>query len=329
MLHWTIEKVTLHLKYTWKISRNATNVKTNFFIKVSNKGYEGFGEVAPNIRYQETPEKILSEFAMVLNNELSIVRNYDKLKLLLSQFKISNALKTGIEEAYLDLMAKIEKSTVSEILGLKEPINVGTAFTIPIMDVEVLGNFFLRHNIHRFPFVKVKVDKETGLETVKEIHNLTDQPLILDANESWTDLDELLWFFDNIKDFKIEFVEQPMPAHMDEAYFELKPKSPFKLFADESITNAPDFVKIKRQFDGVNIKLSKSGGMENAFNLIKNARLFGLKTMIGCMVETTLGISNGIYFGSEVDYVDLDSFMYLENEPLSLIKEENGILSKV
>jgi L-alanine-DL-glutamate epimerase-like enolase superfamily enzyme len=326
LLNWTIEKLVLPLKFTWKLSRNATDQKINFFIKVNAGKYTGIGEVAPNIRYHETPEKVLSEFAMVLNNELSIVRNYEDLRKLLSQFKISNALKFGIKSAYIDWLCKSERISVYDYLGTKKPDFVHTAFTVPIMPVHKLSDFFLKNDLHRFKYIKVKVDKNTGLDTVKEIHNITDQALMIDANEDWKDTDELLWFLDNIKNYKIEFVEQPMPAFMEQAYIDIREKSPLPLFADESFTNNPDFMLIKRQFHGVNIKLMKAGGVKNGVRLLKEAKLFGLKTMIGCMVETSVGISNGMYLAGETDYVDLDSFLYLESDPGKRLKEEGGFI---
>jgi L-Ala-D/L-Glu epimerase len=329
MLTWTIERLTLQLKFDWKIARNTSQAKVNFFIKVKAKGFEGIGEVAPNIRYQETPEKILVEFGMLCNNELTLVRNVEGLQRLLQDFEICYALRMGLEAAYLDWYCKKNKITLANYLRLPPTKSFQTAFTIPMMEIGTLNSFFLQNDLHRFAQIKVKIDAQSGFETIKEIDNITDQPLLIDANEAWTDVEDLLLFIDKIKRYNIVFLEQPLPADMDEAYFYLKKNCPLTLMADESVTHRLDLVKIKRQFDGINMKLMKAGGLLNGMKLLKEAKLIGLKTMIGCMVETSLGISYGALFSSICDYVDLDSFLYIENEPAGILKEEKGVISWV
>lgn len=329
MLNWTIEKIFLDLKFTWKLSRNSATTKTNFYIKVKENNHEGIGEVAPNIRYGETPESVLSEFGMILNNELPIVKNLEQLNTLLKTFEICQSLRCGIETAYIDLQCKKNNTSVFDLFKLKKITSTPTAFTIPIMEIGKLSDFFLTHNLHRFKHIKVKIDAENALETIKEVNNITDQPLLIDANEAWTDVEQLLKFIDKIKHYNISFIEQPMPAQLDDQYFYLKFQTVLPIFADESVIAEPDFVKIKRQFHGINIKLMKSGGIVAAKKQLDQAKLFGLQTMIGCMVETTVGIKNGFCFAGECDYVDLDSFMYLANDESKKITESIGILNLV
>lgn len=314
MLYWTIEKISLELKFVWKLARNSTSTKTNFYIKVKENNLEGIGEVAPNIRYGETPAAVLSEFALILNNELPIVRNLEQLNILLKTFEICQSLRCGIETAYLNLLCKKNNTSVFELFKLKKIHSTTTAFTIPVMDSANLNDFFLVHDLHRFKHIKVKIDATNAFETIKELNNITNQPLLVDANEAWTDVEALLRFIEKIKHFNIQFIEQPMPAAFEEQYYYLKLQSALPIFADESVIAEPDFIKIKRQFHGINIKLMKSGGIVAAKKMLDQARLFGLQTMIGCMVETTVGISNGFYFAGVCDFVDLDSFMYISND---------------
>ncbi len=329
MLVWTIEKLQLNLKFTWKLSRNATDTKINFYIKVKQNNFEGIGEVAPNIRYHETPELILSEFAMMLNNELPIVKNTDQITELLQSFKICQSLKAGILNAYFDLQNKKNQTTPFQYLNIKPIHQTITSFTIPIMDIGELNNFFLQNNLHRFQSIKVKVNQQTALETTKEIHNITDAKIMIDANEDWTDVENLLRYIDKIKNYNIAFIEQPMKAAFMDQYMYLKHQSVIDIFADESIISEPNFAEIKRQFHGVNIKLMKTGGILQAKHLLAEAKLFELKTMIGCMVETTVGIAHAFALASMTDFVDLDSFMYIQNDNSNKIAEENGIIRLV
>lgn len=326
MLHWTIEKISLQLKHTWAISRGATDSKTNFYISVSEKGISGIGEVAPNARYNESPEKVLSEFGMILNNELPLVKDLAKLQQLLNTFKISNSLKCGIEMAYIDFVTKRDKTTVYQLLNLKKSSEISTSFTIPIMDPDRIESFHLKFDLNKFKYLKVKINAESAFEMLEAVNRVAEQPIIVDANEAFKSADTVLKLMEKTQKFNIELYEQPLPSYMEDEAEYLKSNSSYKLFADESITSNLDFVKIKRQFHGINMKLMKAGGLVNGSKILKEAKLFGLQTMVGCMVETTVGISNGMYFAGEVDYVDLDSFLFLELDESNKAHEEKGML---
>jgi L-alanine-DL-glutamate epimerase-like enolase superfamily enzyme len=118
-----------------------------------------------------------------------------------------------------------------------------------------------------------------------------------------------------------------MPSSLTEESVYLKKYAPFPLFADESITAEADFSVLKKMFDGVNVKLMKAGGYLNGIRLLREAKKQNMQTMIGCMVETTLGISSAMNLCSLADYVDLDSFLLVKNEPFKLVEEHGGKLS--
>ncbi|MDX2194952.1 MAG: enolase C-terminal domain-like protein [Cytophagales bacterium] len=327
MLHWTIEKVSLHLKYAWTISRGTSNTKTNFYIKVSDANYTGMGEVAPNLRYNETPEKTLSEFAKLLENGLPLAKKYEDIINLLQSYQITQSLRCGIECAYISYYCKKNNTNLHKYLSTKVVKEVNTSFSVPLMNVSEMHKFFLTHNLYRFKYIKLKVDEEHALSILKEAHNITDQPIIVDANEGFTTGESFYKFMDAVQNINIEFIEQPFAQHMDEEYYFIKQNCPFAIFADESAMHNPDFVKIKRQFDGINFKIMKSGGLMQTMRMIKEAKLFGMKIMIGCMVESTLAISLAMHLASEADYIDLDSFMYIDNDTTSYVKEYNGIIT--
>jgi L-alanine-DL-glutamate epimerase-like enolase superfamily enzyme len=326
MLNWTIEKHNLYLKFNFAISRGSATTKTNFYIRLDAHGCVGQGEVAPNERYQETPEKVLSEFAILLNNELPIIKNLDKLQTLLETYKISACLRNGIENAYIAWHCQKEKKTLQQYFDLPKSNGVSTAFTIPILPVEQMANFHLRHNLSQFSILKLKVEKNTALEAIAEIDRISDKPIIIDANESWSDVDEFIHFMSQLESYNILFIEQPLPAHKVDEYIFLKSRSPYPIWADESLTQKTDISTLKKQFHGINIKLMKSGGLSTAYKQLKQAKLYGLKTMIGCMVETSLGISQAMCLAPMADYVDLDSFLYLEEDPAKLLLTEQGKL---
>jgi len=327
MLSWNIEKLNLELKYDWAISRNTSTSKTNFIIRISDGKLTGAGETAPNIRYGETPEGIENEFG-ILSEKLPVgtisLRQFDEF---LINLKISSALRFGIESAYVEFLAKSEDKTIYSFLGLEKPKPVETSFSIPIMSPSNLKGFWETNNLSRFKRLKVKVELNSALDTINVISKFTNQPLLIDANESWTDPDLFLDFASELKSFNILFIEQPLPSNLVTEYQYLKKISNYEIFADESVTEKSDLNELVSQFHGVNVKLMKAGGYLNAISQLKKARALRLKTMIGCMVETTIGINSAYQISTLADYVDLDGFLLLKNEPFGIIKEENGELS--
>ena len=126
---------------------------------------------------------------------------------------------------------------------------------------------------------------------------------------------------------KIDFIEQPLPARLNHEMIYLKGKCGVEFIADESITYDEDLSKLSLYFDGVNIKLMKSGTIRNAKKQLEKAKKLGLKTMLGCMIETSLGISFAYSLAKDVDYLDLDGFILIEDEPFQLLNEDKGLIS--
>lgn len=326
MLNWRIEALHLKLKYTWKIARNASDEKTNFLIQVSDGTYSGFGEAAPNIRYGETPELLLQQYQVLLMAGLANVSSMEELLELLAEHTPVNSLRFAIEAAYVHFFCQQNKIAVHQLLGQKAPQVQATCVSLPIMEVGEVASFIKEHNMARFACLKVKVNRDQGLELVQEVLQCVDKPIVIDGNESWLDEAELLEFLMQLDRNRVLFVEQPMPVTSAAAYAHIKPLSPIPLIADESVTDNADFELLREQFHGVNIKLMKAGGYLNAVRLLREVRKHGLMAMIGCMVESSLGIWSAMQLSSAFDFADLDGFLIVENEPFGLIKEEGGLL---
>jgi L-Ala-D/L-Glu epimerase len=329
MLQWSIDKKVLELKYAWAISRNTSDTKTNLFVTVSDGIHSGIGEAAPNVRYNESPTELENQFNVLLKEKIATLSGIDELSALLSKRNLSNALRFAIESAYVHYISKREKKDVYDFLNLKPPGTILTAYSIPIMDVGKMKSFYTDNKLSRFRFIKIKVNDENALDAVTHLSQFCEQPLIVDANEAFKDVERCIYFFERIKKRHIEFIEQPLPSSMTEESVYLKKYSPFALFADESITNEADFSQLRQMFDGINVKLMKAAGYFNGIRLLKEAKKAGMKTMVGCMVETTLGIFSAMNLCSLTDYADLDSWLVVKNEPFNLIKENNGELSLI
>jgi L-Ala-D/L-Glu epimerase len=329
MLQWSIEKKVLQLRYAWAISRNTSDAKTNLFVSVSDGTYSGSGEAAPNVRFDESPEEMEAQFYLFLEGKVDQFDSIEKLLEVLKSFKISNSLRFAIESAFIHYVSKRKKQKVYDYLGLKHPDSISTAYSIPIMEVGKMKDFHTSHDLSRFRFIKIKVNDENAVDAVTHLSQFCEQPLIVDANEAFKDVEQCIYFLERIKKRHIEFIEQPLSSAMVDESIYLKKHSPFTLFADESITNEADFSFLGQMFDGINMKLMKAGGYLNGIRLLREAKQAGLKTMIGCMVETTLGISSAMHLCSLADYADLDSWLVIKNEPFNLVKEDDGKLSLI
>ncbi len=324
MLKWRIEALHLKLKYTWKIARNASDEKLNFLVQVTDNTFSGFGEVAPNIRYGETPELLLQQYQVLLGAGLSDVTSMEGLLELLQEYPPANALRFGIEAAYLHYFCQHKGVAVHQLLGQPAPKPQPTCYTIPIMAPGEVQEFISKYNLTRFSSLKVKVNREGATDLVREVLRLTDKPVVIDGNESWQEPEEVLHFMTQLDSDRVLFIEQPMPATCVAGYAHLKPLSPVPLIADESVTDDADFGLLREQFHGINIKLMKAGGYLNAVRLLQQAQHHNLTTMIGCMVETTLGIWSAMQLSQAFSFADLDSFMVLEDEPFGLVQEKDG-----
>lgn len=326
-MQWSIEWLNLELNYTWKIARNSSDFKRNAIITVSMGNWKGIGEVAPNIRYNETPENIQDEFEKFLRAGANDVGDLDELTALLNSVQVPNALRFGIESAYIHMLCHAEKMSIYDFLDLPKPLAAPTSFSLPIMDIGDLKKFYNDNSLHRFKFIKLKVNRDNAIETIREVATFSNQPLIIDANESFTDPDNVISLIEHLKNTRIEFIEQPMPSQLCSEYEYLKSRLNLPIFADESICAEADLGELKKQFHGINMKLMKAGGYLNGMLLICEAKKHGMKTMIGCMVETTLGIASAFYLCHGIDYIDLDGFLIVKDEPFKLIKEVDGELS--
>lgn len=326
MLDWKLKHHDLQLKYTWKLSRNATDVKRNQIITVTDGAYSATGEVAPNIRYDETPEGIEQGFQLFLQNGGTAVTTIEELTALLEYLSLKKALRYGIESAFIHLACAKTQQTLAQFLNIPQCNEQTTAYSLPIMPVSDIPIFYQKHDLSRFKKLKLKVNAAQAHELLDALANVSTQPIMLDGNEAWTDADELLRFLDTLAAYPIDMIEQPMPAaSSNHAY--VKQRSRYPIIADESVCDTADFGLISEQFHGINMKLMKAGGLLNGLSLLKQARVHGLSTMVGCMIETSLGISDALQLSAGANWVDLDGFMVIANEPFGLVQERHGMLS--
>jgi L-alanine-DL-glutamate epimerase-like enolase superfamily enzyme len=326
MISWEITDLHLKLLYEWKIARNSSSSKHNLLIVIRSDDHIGRGEVAPNVRYGESAELLHKQFSeikpiLVRNSQLSPI----EFSSFIHSLPIANALKNGLETAYVHLYCQQHQVPVYQLLGIDAPeAQVYTSYTLPIMPAEQIGEFIAQHRLTRFKSLKIKVNKETAVDLVVETLRHYQGPVRIDGNETWTNEAEVMRFFETVSSDRIEFMEQPLPEKSVNEYKKLKKISPIPIILDESITDNPNFDLLAEQCHGINMKMMKAGGYYNGLAILKEAQKYDLATMIGCMIETTLGIFSAINLSNRINYLDLDGFFVIENDPFTLVKEENG-----
>lgn len=325
MIKWSIREIELPLKFTWKISRNSSQVKKNFIVEANSTDMKGIGEVAFNVRYGESSDKILKEFEAFSEVVPKTISTIDNLQHCFSKIKISNSLRFGIESAFVHYLATLSEKSVPELLGINTINQVKTSFSIPIMPAGDIEAFIKEHHLNRFCSLKMKVSDEEAYVRIKEVEKHFNGNIRIDANEGFEDPDQVITFLERLgSNCPIEFLEQPMPAAAHDEYLYLKEKSPVDIMADESVCDGEINQYFEDRFHSVNIKLMKSGGYFKAVKQIREAKSRGLKVMIGCMIETSLGISSAMNISYGADYCDLDGSLIIEKDPYDFLIEENG-----
>jgi L-Ala-D/L-Glu epimerase len=327
MQKWTIKPYKLPLKHDWHISRSSTQVKTNLVVTICDENFWGSGEVAFNQRYGESYQLILDRFEEFVAKYTCNSHTLKELTLLLNQIKLPNSLRFGVESAFIHYMAQVQKKAVTEVLGLAPTAPLKTSYSLPIMEPTQIAKFIKTNNLERFQTLKIKVNQESAFELITTVSRHYSGKLSIDANESWSDPGQVIKFLDEISPIELEYLEQPLPATLCDEQRYLKEHSSTPIIADESLIDQNVTDDLCNQFDGVNIKLMKSGGYLKAIQQIREAKRSGLKVMIGCMIESSLGISSALNLtGEGVDFADLDGFLHLERDPFEAVRERDGRL---
>lgn len=326
--YWDGARLNLSLKYTWKISRNASDEKINFLalLHIGDKSFAG--EAAPNVRYGESIEIIEDQFESFCKSwDTNLLNDEKRFLEVLDGSHFCQSLRFALESAYVHARCDKDAGFFERFTGL--PLYEGTlntSYTLPIMDPGAIQEFIKNHKLTRFDSLKIKTGKEESKELIKTAARYFDKAIRVDANEAWTDPDLLIKELEELRALPLEFIEQPFESTQKDVYKYFKKYSKIPVFADESITFEPDLKEIKELFHGVNMKLMKAGGYREGARILLKSRELGLKTMVGCMVETTLGIRSGMWISGNSDYIDLDGSFVIDNEPFKLVSENLGRL---
>ncbi len=327
----SFRRLDLQLAHPWAIARGTAASKTQVVIVelLGADGTQGVGEAPTANRYRESASTVEAFLKKVDPRGLSFNDVEGSMSYLDTLSDHDMSAKAALNVALLDGAARRAKQPLFDFLelGFRENQHV-TSFSIGIDTPEVVRNKVLE--AADFPVLKLKMGSESDRDLLQALREgAPNKPVRVDANEGWKTkeqaLESLEWL---ATDGHIQYVEQPLPATApakDWAW--LKQRSPLPIFADESFHLAKDVAHAVDSFHGVNVKLVKTGGITEAVEALRAARKAGLKTMLGCMIETSILISAAAQLAELCDYLDLDGNLLIINDPYAGVTAPKGVLS--
>ncbi|MGQ9810600.1 MAG: dipeptide epimerase [bacterium] len=318
-----VSTYTLDLTIPFAIARGTTSRHEICIVEIEFDGITGYGEASPSSYYNDDIEKarrfILNSSAKLGDDPFAI----EKIsRALLSVENYSPSGKAAIEIALFDLVGKILGKPLFKILGLSQLEPPLTSFTVGVEDLESARRRL--EFLKTFPILKVKLGFGDEVGLLQFLKSETDAILRADVNEGW-DTGEAIEKINMFREeFDIEFFEQPLRKEDFKGYSEIRKETDAMIIVDESVKSAADVLKWAEVVDGINIKLMKSGGILEALRMITVARSLGLKVMLGCMVESSIGISAAASLSPLVDFCDLDGNLLINNDPFDGVKAFGG-----
>lgn len=311
----------LQLQHPFKIARRATDASRQV-VSVEIDG--GIGETAPARFYGETVQTVsiaLETIAPALPDNLDAI--HDVMTTVDATLGGNYAAKSAIDMALHDRLAKKWGAPLYQLWGLNPHKTPCTSFTIGLDEPEVMAEKV--RNAEAYPILKVKLGTPRDIEIIETLRGVTNKPVYVDANTAWTPK-EAVSKIRELARYGVELVEQPTkPDDLAGLKF-VRENSELPIIADESVKRTSDIPALVGCVDGINIKLVKCGGLLEAHRMMNVARAHGLQIMMGCMIESSLGITAAAHLTPLVDYADLDGNLLITNDPYTGVILDNGKL---
>ncbi|PUZ22660.1 dipeptide epimerase [Chitinophaga parva] len=312
----------LKFKHTFTISRKSKDVQPLLVARLEQDGRYGLGETADNAYYHITVPMLME----AINTHRPFIEGYtlhtpeafwETMHPLLKDMPFALC---ALDLAAHDLYAKMQGKKLYEVWGLDISHNPMTDFTIGIDSID---NMVAKLKEMPWPIYKIKLGTAHDVEIIKALRAHTDAVFRVDANCAWT-VEETLHKADTLAKLGVEFIEQPLPAAAWEGMRDLYEKSALPIIADESCIEEGDVARCAGHFHGINIKLTKCGGITPARRMIFEAKRLGMKVMTGSMNESTVGTSAIAHLLPYLDYTDMDGPLLLAQDIATGIKINDG-----
>ena len=314
----------LKLKHTFTISRESYDIQPTLIVILKDGDFSGYGEATSNPYYKITISKMMAD----LEGLQSIIESSTDETPEVFWNKMYPHLKEdmfalcALDLAYNDLYARKKGKKLYELWGYDINHNPLTDYTIGIASIEKM---VAKMQELPWPIYKIKLGTKEDIKIIKELRKHTDAIFRVDANCGWS-VDETINNAIELKELGVEFIEQPMKADDWEAHKKVFEHSVLPIIADESCQIEADVAKCHQHFHGVNVKLVKCGGLTSAKRMLLQARELGMKTMVGCMTESSVGISAIAHLLPLLNYVDMDGAILLAKDIAKGVNLKDGVI---
>lgn len=313
----------LPLKHAFTISRESTTIQPTLIVELSDGKHQGYGEATSNSYYGMT----LENMQQALQRVRSVVESLDELDPESLWSEVAPRLQDcpfalcALDEAAYDLWGKQQGAPVYRLWGLDDSQSPLSNFTVGIDTIEVMVEKL--REVPDWPIYKIKLGTEHDIEILQELRKHTEAVFRVDANCGWT-ADETIENSPKLESLGVEFIEQPLPADDWDGYSRVFQESVLPIVADESCITESDVAACQGYFHAVNVKLVKCGGLTPARRMIREAHALGMKAMVGCMTESTVGISAIAQLLPLLDYVDMDGAALLAKDIATGVVVDRG-----
>ncbi|SEF84053.1 dipeptide epimerase [Algoriphagus boritolerans] len=308
----------LPLKHTFTIAHQSRDVQDTLIVKLEENGIYGLGESTTNPFYGMTIENMvacLEKFREIV--EAGKWESPEQLwELGREVFGENPFAQCALDMAAWDLFTKKQGKKLYEFLGLNPAKIPTTNFTIGIDTVEKMVSKMKEVD---WPIYKIKLGTDSDLEIIRELRKHTNSIFRIDANCAWT-AEQAIRNSEELAKLGVEFMEQPLGKDDLEGMKEVFKHSKLPVMADESCIVESDVKKCHGLFHAINVKLVKAGGITPGLRMIHEAKSLGMKTMVGCMTESSVGITAIAHIAPLLDYVDMDGAMLLTKDPAKGVK---------
>lgn len=317
-----LREYNLKLKHTFTISRKSIDVQPSLIVELKSEGFSGFGEATSNPYYHITVPMMMADLNIIRKTIESTTTEtpeefWSKIHPFLKEDRFALC---ALDMAYTDLYARKKGQKLYEFWNYSIEKNPMTDYTIGIASIEKMLAKMLELP---WPIYKIKLGTPEDIAIITELRKHTNAIFRIDANCGWG-VDETIKNAIELKKLGVEFLEQPLKAENWEGHKEVFNHSVLPIIADESCIIEADVAKCYNHFHGVNIKLVKCGGLTPGRRMIQEARKLGLKTMVGCMTESSVGISAIAHLLPLLDFVDMDGALLLAEDIATGVKIEHG-----
>jgi L-Ala-D/L-Glu epimerase len=312
-----VEQCTITTRHPFAIARGSTNGYQRAWVRiVDDDGVEGWGEADPSSYYGETLDTVLATFAKLAPHLPRDPFDLEAAEARFAQLVPRNgAARAALSAALHDLVGKRVGQPLWRLWGLDPKKAPQSSFTIGLDSPEKVRDKVLE--AEPYPLLKVKLGTERDEEILRTVREATEKPIRVDANAAWT-VARAKQMIPVLRDHGVEFLEQPLPPGDLEGLAEVRRYAhthALPIVVDESCLIAADIPRLAGRADGINIKLAKCGSLREALRMIATARAHGMLVMVGCMIETSLGITAAAHFTPLVDAADLDGAALTVDDP--------------